>query len=64
MRPSLHSADDATWASRGVALLDQAIRDGDRGFNIYESVAVMRLARDGTLAFRAPALWTRLAALP
>ncbi|HYF00833.1 MAG TPA: hypothetical protein VEJ18_18065 [Planctomycetota bacterium] len=64
MRPSLHSADDATWASRGVAAIDRAIRDGDRGFNIYESVAVMRLARDGTLAFRAPALWARLAALP
>lgn len=63
-RPSLHSADDATWAGRGRALLDQALREGDRGFNVYESAAVLRLGADGALAFRAPALWERLAALP
>jgi hypothetical protein len=63
-RPSLHSADDATWAGRGRTLLDQAVRDGDRGFNVYESAAVLRLGADGKLSFRAPALWDRLAAPP
>jgi len=63
-RPSLHSADDAKWAGRGRALIDQAVRDGEQGFNIYESSAVLRLRADGALAFRAPALWERLAALP
>jgi hypothetical protein len=63
-RPSMHSADDATWAGRGVAMIDQARREGLQGFNIYESAAVMRLGADGALHFRAPALWDRVAAIP